>query len=78
MPGTSNLDAILGRAVRDAEFRKRLLSDSKAIAMEYKLSKEEQATLDHLNQKEADKFFSQIAGGRAVMYCTNKTCGETG
>jgi len=77
MPG-SNLDAILGRAVRDAEFRKRLLSDSKAIAVEYKLSKEEQTTLEHLNQKEADAFFSKVAGGARNRYCTSKTCCESG
>ena len=27
----ANLDAVIGRAVRDADFRKRLLSDSQSI-----------------------------------------------
>jgi hypothetical protein len=74
---STNLDAVLGRAIRDQEFRKRLLSDSKAIASEYKLSKEEQITLENLNHKEAEEFFSKVAGGRRIMSCTSKTCYES-
>ena len=77
MPG-SNLDAVLGRAIRDQAFRKRLLSDPKGVASEYKLSKDEQTQLEHINQKEADKFLEGVAGGRTIRYCTSKSCYESG
>lgn len=54
-----NLDAIVGRAVRDADFRKRLLTDAKSIAKEYNLSADELLTLENLNKDVADEFFGK-------------------
>ena len=77
MPG-ANLDAVIGRAVRDASFRKRLVTDSESVGKEYNLSKEELETLQNFNQDAGDEFFGKVVGGRAVMYCTSKTCYERG
>ena len=74
----NNLDAIIGRAVREPEFRKRVLSDSKGVASEYNLSANEMSTLENFNKDAADEFFSKVVGGRRIMYCTSKTCCETG
>ena len=62
------LDEVLGRALRDSEFRQQLTSNPKAIAAEVGLSSEE---------------LEVIAGGVSVgsgpvMYCTAKTCNEKG
>jgi Nitroreductase family len=54
-----NLDAIVGRAVRDTDFRKRLLTDAKSIAKEYNLSADELLTLENLNKDVADEFFGK-------------------
>ena len=74
----ANLDAVIGRAVRDAAFRKRLMTDSQSVGKEYNLSSEDIATLENFNQDAGDEFFGKIVGGRAVMYCTSKTCYERG
>jgi SagB-type dehydrogenase family enzyme len=74
----ANLDAVIGRAVRDAAFRKRLMADSESIGKEYNLSSEELATLQNFSQDSGDEFFGKIVGGRAVAYCTSKTCYENG
>jgi hypothetical protein len=80
MPGMhgANLDAVIGRAVRDTDFRKRLLSDSQSVAKEYGLSQEELATLENFNRDAADEFFGKVVGGARIMYCTAKTCYERG
>lgn len=69
------LDAILGRALRDKEFRERLVADPTQAAKEAGLSPEE---------------LQLVAGGLAigtriggpdpgqVMWCTEKTCNEKG
>lgn len=67
------LDALLGRALRDKEFRQKLLDDPAAAARESGLSEQDVA---------------MVAGGLAignslinpgsVMYCTEKTCNEKG
>ena len=75
---SSNLDAVIGRALRDPEFRTRMTSDAAGIAREYKLSKEEQITLENINKTQADQFFSKVAGGRMQQWCTAKTCYESG
>lgn len=71
-PEQSKLDAILGRALRDKEFRERLISNPAEAAKESGLSPEQLAL---------------VAGGLAigtsldrtrVMYCTEKTCNEKG
>lgn len=67
------MDEILGKALRDREFREKLTSDPGAAAKECGLSVEE---------------MDLIAGGLAigdsllnpqtVAWCTDKTCNETG
>ena len=67
------LDAILGRALRDKDFRERLIADPTEAAKEAGLSADE---------------LELVAGGLAigtslqdsnrVMYCTEKTCNEKG
>jgi hypothetical protein len=67
------IDELLGKALRDREFRERLTSDPVAAAVECGLSAEE---------------MNLIAGGLAigdsllnpqtVAWCTGKTCNETG
>jgi SagB-type dehydrogenase family enzyme len=74
----ANLDAVIGRAVRDAAFRKRLMTESESVGKEYNLSSEEIATLSKFSQDSGDEFFGKIVGGKAVMYCTSKTCYENG
>jgi hypothetical protein len=74
----ANLDAVIGRAVRDTEFRKRLLSDAQSVGKEYNLSAEEMITLQNFNRDAADEFFGKVVGGRMIMYCTAKTCYERG
>jgi len=72
-PKEQKIDQILGRALRDRDFREKLSSDPKAAAEECGLSLEE---------------MDLIAGGLAigdsllnpqtVAWCTNRTCAETG
>src|ERR1700733_7321281 len=65
------IDALLGRALRDKEFRQKLVDDPKAAAAEAQLSEED---------------LDLVAGGMAlgglkpgqIMYCTAKTCNEKG
>lgn len=67
------IDELLGKALRDREFRERLTNDPAAVAVECGLSVEE---------------MNLIAGGLAigdsllnpqtVAWCTGKTCNETG
>jgi hypothetical protein len=75
---SSSLDAILGRALRDEAFRKRVLNDPTGVGKEYNLSKEDQTMLEHVNKGEADKFFDNISAGAANRYCTSKSCYESG
>lgn len=72
MAEQGNLDALLGRALRDKEFRDRLVSNPMEVAKESGLSEEE---------------LKLVAGGLAigavrdpgqVMWCTEKTCNEKG
>ena len=65
------IDALLGRALRDKDFRQKLVEDPKAAAAEAELSPED---------------LDLVAGGIAlgglrpgqIMYCTGKTCNEKG
>lgn len=66
------LDALLGRALRDKEFRERLISNPTEVGKEAGLSPSE---------------LELVAGGlaigssldpRKIMWCTEKTCNETG
>jgi hypothetical protein len=63
------MDEVLGRALRDSEFRQRLTSNPKAIAAEVGLSSEE---------LEVIAGGVQVGGNASVMYCTAKTCNEKG
>lgn len=67
------LDALLGRALRDKEFRDRLVANPSDVAKEADLSAED---------------LELVAGGlslgtslrdpSSVMFCTEKTCNEKG
>ena len=67
------LDALLGRALRDKDFRQKLLDDPKTAARDSGLSEQE---------------IEMVAGGLSIgnslinpgsiMYCTEKTCNEKG
>lgn len=69
MPKNNKLDQILGRALRDREFRDKLTTNPKAVALEEGLPAEE---------------LEVIAGGMSISslvkiaYCTAKTCNEGG
>ena len=71
----SNLDAVIGRALRDEEFRKNMISNPDAIAGEYGLSEGELGQLKSISQEAADQFFNQVAGG-AAMPCYCGSCGQ--
>jgi hypothetical protein len=64
---TNKMDHILGRALRDREFREKLTTNPRAVAMEEGLAAEE---------------LEIIAGGMSISslstiaYCTAKTCNE--
>jgi hypothetical protein len=64
------LDELLGRAIRDAEFRERVTSKPSAVAGEYGLSEEE-----------ANLFAAALAigwkfGPGQVAFCTGRICNE--
>ena len=59
----SNLDAVIGRALRDEEFRKRMLADPDATGAEYGLSGLELSQLKSVSQEAADEFFNKVSGG---------------
>jgi hypothetical protein len=67
MPNNNKLDQILGRALRDREFREKLTTNPKAVALEEGLAAEE---------------LEIIAGGMSISspgtiaFCTAKTCNE--
>ena len=76
------LDAILGRAVRDANFREALLNDPAAAARDYNLSADELAELRSVDKDTARSFFqgasAEVVGLRMKDWCTDKTCYERG
>ena len=74
----SNLDAVIGRSLRDDDFRKKMLANPDAIAGEYNLSAAELNQLKSISQEAADQFFSQLAAGGARPNCTEKVCYERG
>ena len=77
---SANIDAVIGRALRDEAFRNQVLSNPSAVAAEYNLSSGEVAALKNISQEAADEFFSKVAGGRApsAPWCTDKSCYERG
>jgi hypothetical protein len=64
------LDELLGRAIRDPDFRERVTSKPSEVATEYGLSEEE-----------ANLFAAALAigsnfGTNKVMFCTARICNE--
>jgi hypothetical protein len=82
MAEPSKLDAILGRAVREREFREKLLDDPSQAAQEYNLSDDELRELTSMDKETASAFFSgagaEVVGMRPKDWCTEKSCNETG
>ena len=75
------LDQILGRAVRDSDFRQQLLDDPKAAAAGYSLSAEELEELTSMDKETASSFFvevGEVKGFRMKDWCTEKSCYERG
>jgi hypothetical protein len=67
------IDEILGRALRDREFRDRLTGDPAAAAAECGLSVEE---MDMISGGLA--IGDSLLNPSTVAWCTDKTCNETG
>jgi hypothetical protein len=68
----NKLDEILGRAIREPEFRERLTKDPDAVAEEV-----------GLESSEVELFGAALAigskfGDTDAAWCTGKTCNETG
>jgi hypothetical protein len=66
------VDALLGRALRDKEFRQKLIDNPAAVAKEAQLSPED---LDLVVGGLAIGRFGDIG---PLSYCTEKTCNEKG
>jgi hypothetical protein len=64
------LDEILGRALRDKEFRNKLTANPKSVAMEEGLAADE---LDIIVGG-----VSKIGPGGKIAFCTSRTCSEGG
>jgi hypothetical protein len=79
-------DAMLGRAVRDAEFREQLMSDPDAAAADYDLTKDQIADLKEVQADAARKFFESVASAEGELglkaqrakadWCTDKKCND--
>jgi hypothetical protein len=67
-----NLDALLGRALRDREFRERLVANPADVAKEAGLSAEE------LELVAGGLAIGSLSDPSQVMWCTEKTCNEKG
>lgn len=64
------LDEVLGRALRDREFRQKLTTNPSAVAAEAGLAADELEIIAG--------GMSRISAGVNVAYCTAKTCNEKG
>lgn len=67
------LDALLGRALRDKEFRQRLVANPAEVAKESGLSADQLALVSG-----GLAIGSTLRDPGQVMYCTEKTCNEKG
>lgn len=79
MAVSSTLDTMMGRAMRDADFRRNLLSDpvAAADAAGYSLSDEEREQLARLDRSKAESFFGRMESDDApTAWCTDQTCAE--
>lgn len=75
MSANSNIDAVIGRALRDGAFRNQVLGNPESIAREYSLSAGELAALKSVSQDAADEFFSKVAAGKGGSHwCTESPC----
>ena len=68
------MDSLLGRALRDKDFREKLINNPKEVATEAELSAEE---IDLVAGGLAIGS-SLVSPGSLVAYCTEKTCNEKG
>lgn len=72
-PKEQKIDEIIGRALRDSEFRARLLSEPRAVASSFGLDDEEvQMIADGLSIGDS------LLNPQTVAWCTDKTCNEKG
>lgn len=79
-------DAMLGRAVRDPEFREQLMTEPDAAAADYDLTDDQIADLKEVQADAARKFFESISSAenelgaktrRAKLdWCTDKKCND--
>ncbi len=77
MSSNPNIDAVIGRALRDEAFRNQVLGNPDSLTKEYNLSTGELAALKSISQDAADEFFSKVSGGKAgTHWCTDAPCGH--
>ena len=79
-------DAMLGRAVRDAEFREQLMKDPDTAAADYDLTDDQIADLKEVQADAARKFFESVASAEDELglktrrakqdWCTDKKCND--
>lgn len=79
-------DAMLGRAVRDPEFRERLMTDPDSATREYDLTDDQIADLKEVNADAARKFFDSVSSAEDRLgikqkkskadWCTDKKCND--
>jgi hypothetical protein len=72
MADQDRLDALLGRALRDKEFRDRLVADPMDVAKEAGLDE------DDLRLVAGGLAIGAVRDPSQVMWCTEKTCNEKG
>ena len=68
------MDEILGRALRDKEFRQRLVENPKSVAQEGSLTEDEMELIAG-GFSLAYSTFSRLGPG-AVSFCTSRICNE--
>ena len=79
-------DAMLGRAVRDAEFREKLMTDPESAAEDYDLTDDQIADLKEVNAEAGRKFFESVSAAEDQLgiksrmaksdWCTDKKCND--
>jgi hypothetical protein len=76
---TAVIDTIIGRALRDLEFREQFVKDPLKAAQDagYSLTEEDKVGLAQLNKTLAQDFIEKALGTRnqaSVAWCTNYRC----
>lgn len=83
-------DALLGRAVRDAEFRELLMTNPDAAAADYDITEDQLADLKEVQADAARKFFEKVGAAKDEIagederaparakadWCTDKGCND--